>query len=188
MTLKKSSYYQVGLGDKFLFRAKIIFSIVLVITLGLSGSAIYAGISNGQIEKNIIKPIKSFWEESTKVYPTPSLTPIENLKIKDTDSNSSSNSKSTIEINTNTNNNLPQSNTSTTNRTYTIPTSTPRPTLPPQKSWEDTVREMDERAAQKRAENDAWFNQKAAENQALYQQRTEAAQKSLEEWKKQNGF
>lgn len=57
---KNGSFYQVGLGNKFLQRARLIFGILLLLFILLSGSTIYAGITTGEWDKLVVKPLQNF--------------------------------------------------------------------------------------------------------------------------------
>lgn len=191
MKTKKSSYYKVGLGDKFLFRAKIIFSVILLLALGLSSAAVYAGITSGQLYKFAVEPLNSLakgaaktFEETTTQYPVPTLIQVD-VNI--------SNTKSTSNVEVNISSGPAKNNITTPPKnTYVVPTYPPQPTLPPQKNFEERVREMNEKADHERQKalqaQEEWSKQKRAENDAWFQQQVEESQKKLEEWKKQNGF
>lgn len=53
-----SSHYKVGLGEAMLVRSRVIFLALIAILILSSGTAIYAGIKNGSLQRNIIEPSK----------------------------------------------------------------------------------------------------------------------------------
>lgn len=157
-----ASYYKIGLGEKFLRRAKIIFSLVLMVALGLTASATYAGVSSGKLYTSVIEPLKSFGkgfvaslEESNKDSRIPSRSTVE---INVFNATSTSSSETTV----NTNNQPAKSN--IVKKNSIKPTSLPLPTATPTKSWEERVREMNAKADQEHQEalkrQEEWSRQK----------------------------
>lgn len=56
-----SSHYRVGLGEEMLVRSRVIFLALMAILILSSGTAIYAGVKNGSIQRNVIEPSKQIF-------------------------------------------------------------------------------------------------------------------------------
>lgn len=54
-----SSFYRIGLGHLFLKKARIIFTLIIVLFIITSTATVYAGITSGELEKQIITPFKN---------------------------------------------------------------------------------------------------------------------------------
>lgn len=185
--------YSVGLGTKVLSRARKILGSLFLLSVVLIIAGVHQGVVSGEFDKVFIQPFKQFAADLEKasipvptLAPLPVLSPAPSLSPTNTPKNST-----TIRTIYNTFTNPPQP----IQKTY--------PTQPPQKSWEERVREMNEKADQEYQKalqaQEEWSKQKSQENQEWFNQQTEAAkqsqdewwaqkQKELEEWKKQNGF
>ncbi|MFH0937438.1 MAG: hypothetical protein V1808_04040 [Candidatus Daviesbacteria bacterium] len=194
------SFYKIGLGNKILNRAKLIFLVTLGLAAVIFTTAIYAEAKTGDIRKALSKPWQGLiasLESITKSTSTPSL--------QDPRSTFISTSSSEIHINTGV--------TATPQKTYySKPKISPTPiksaptsnsSYSSGKSYEEMVKEMGERAAAERAKQDQWFKEQKAANQAWFQeqsaknaqsaqdwfnQKVAEQQKALEQWKKEHGF
>lgn len=186
--------YKTGLGEEMLEKSRAIFLVLTILVLITSSSAMYAGFKSGEIQKEIVDPVNQLISSVIKEYkakpsaPTPISTKYINTFIYDNQSDTTDTTETTTYTTT-----TPVKQPTTTVRiktTVTTPTPVYRQTNT--KSYEERVKEMQEKAdadwaaalkrqaelsAESEAKNDAWFEQQKAESQA----RTEA-------WKKEHGF
>lgn len=199
--MKKASSYKVGLGKPFLDRAGVIFIVFILITLIFGGSAVYAEYKTGQLKEKVVKPVQKFISQIAKS--------LENTDPPKNLTNPSvliSTSSATIKIETNTNTGSKKTN-STTTVTYPTPVPYRYNSNTSTKSYEQSVKEMNEKAdaayqealkqqaawsAQKQQENQAWFQQQSAQNDAAAKASYDSAVKKMQEdteaWKKAHGF
>lgn len=94
-----TSRYKIGLGPKFLARARLVLGLLLSITVILTTAGIYQGIQSGEFEKVFVKPFKQFAADLQKAMeatpaPSPLATP-----TATSSSNSSSTSTTKVIIN-----------------------------------------------------------------------------------------
>ncbi len=192
------SRYQTGLGDTFLTRMRVIFLVLIAIVFLSSGTAIYAGVKTGQLERVFVQPAKDFitsWqkiaeESDRKAAETESI--LNYIATSSAETNVKTNNS--VKVNTKTNqNNQTQKSTGQTNPNTYIPAATPitYPTYDT-KSLQEEIREMNEKADKEYQEalkrQDAWAEQKSAENQKWFEEAKQKQLEDLEQWKKEHGF
>lgn len=197
--MPKHSSYKIGLGRPFLDRASLVFIFFVFITFAFGGTAVYAEYKTGQLREKVIKPVQKFISEIAKALETTD--PPKNLTNPNVLISTSS---ATIKIETNINTGSKETN-ATTTITYPKPTAIPTPVRYAYntKSYEQSVKEMNEKAdaayqealkqqaawaAQKKAENQAWFQQTSAAAKTSYDEAVKKMQEDTEAWKKAHGF
>lgn len=203
---KYHSPHKIGLGQAFLNRAGLIFSLMILVVLLSGGSAVYAEYKTGQLNEKVVKPVKKFASEVIKAFeekdPPKNLTN-PNVLISTSSATIKIESDGEVEIKTNNGTTVK----STIKKTTSSPTPTPKAVQYNTKSYEQSVKEMNEKAdkaweealkrqsewsAQKKAENQKWYEEQTtkneAESKAWFDQKVQESQQSLEQWKKEHGF
>lgn len=69
------SYYTIGLGTKFLGRARLIFSLSVILLLISGSTTVLAGIKTGELNKAFVEPIKEFLSSFNVAEEQPPLPP-----------------------------------------------------------------------------------------------------------------
>lgn len=204
------SPYKIGLSDTILFRSRIVFILLLLFALSSSGSAVYAGIKTGQLERVLVEPVKNIitdWQKQAAEEAEREKTAREINAFIAT-------SSASINIKVETNLKIDTNNQPTTTQTqqkqsapkYTTPTKTQSTGTnyqsyedavkaqqeKAQKEWAEALKRQEEWSQQKRLENQQWFEETTTKNaqdsKAWYDQQVKENRQRTEEWKKQHGF
>lgn len=74
------SYHTIGLGTKFLGRARIVFALLVILLFLSGGTTVWTGIKTGEFNRTFVEPAKSFlasFEEQEEQPPLPpEITPL----------------------------------------------------------------------------------------------------------------
>lgn len=191
---KQAPYYSIGLGNKVLIRAQVIFLVILILVIGTSGSAVYAGYKSGQLKRVFVEPIRSFF--SSLANPEASISGQPSLEYKVNVETASPTATSL------------KSNPQPTQTTKpSIQTNTPTYTIQNNTSYQDQIKAMNAKAdqeyqdalkaqqqwaQQQQQQGQQWLQQQSAQNDAAakasYDQQVQQMQQQTEDWKKAHGF
>lgn len=161
------SQYKIGLGPKILFRARIIFSVLVIVILLFFTTTVIAGVSTGELQKKIIEPVKNFGQGFKEFLVGVSKS--EERQIVNPRLTATSSATIKVEVN----NSLPKVKTNNGGNSsvkYQYPTYPPIPTY------------SGKSAEQLQQESDAWWQKVQEENR----QKSLDSQRQLEEFKAQS--
>ena len=185
MAKKSKIYYQVGLGGAALARARIIFGVVLILTLISIGGAVVAEAKSGNLREALSQPFQSIVAGVKQAFEP---TPTRDYSGINTVINIESSGNVTLSSPT------PTPATTTKPKSVAQPVATKKPTATPV-----PTQNADDWFNQQKAANDAWYQdqvnkQNADYNAAVQKQNdqynadVQQMNADLEAWKKAHGF